>query len=122
MTLIYVADNPRQITAGLGDTWHTELIRIKLHACVGGSHGQIEVLERLQDKYPERFAREKLQHIRKINVHLSHAIYAHDGWVPESRPLTETGAQMNAAVRMLLLTLPVRLHADSDCSTLAPPN
>lgn len=88
-----------QVVAGLGETWHTELIRIKLYACVGGSHGQIEVLEKLQNQYPDRFTLDKLHNIKKIDTYLSHAIYAHDGWVPESRPLTETGGQMNAAVR-----------------------
>ncbi|EOD45266.1 putative cis-aconitic acid decarboxylase protein [Neofusicoccum parvum UCRNP2] len=86
-----------EVAAGLGEIWHTELIRIKLHACVGGSHGQIEVLEKLQLKHPDRFTLDQLPRIRKIKVGLSHAIYAHDGWVPESRPLTETGGQMNAA-------------------------
>ncbi|KAK0647813.1 Cis-aconitate decarboxylase [Lasiodiplodia hormozganensis] len=86
-----------EVVAGLGETWHTELIRIKLYACVGGSHGQIEVLEKLQNQYPDRFTLDKLHSIKKIDTYLSHAIYAHDGWVPESRPLTETGGQMNAA-------------------------
>ncbi|OJD32189.1 uncharacterized protein BKCO1_4000085 [Diplodia corticola] len=86
-----------EVVKGLGETWHTELIRIKLHACVGGSHGQIEVLERMQHAHPDRFARDQLGRIQKIDVLLSEAIYAHDGWVPETRPLTETGAQMNAA-------------------------
>jgi len=31
-----------EVVKGLGELWHrTELIRVKLHACVGGCHGQI---------------------------------------------------------------------------------
>lgn len=95
----FVKLNSDKVVAGLGELWHTELIRIKLHACVGGCHGQIEVIEKLQKQHPDRFTLDKLRHIRKINTYFSHPVYAHDGWVPEERPLTETGGQMNAAVR-----------------------
>ena len=85
------------VTAGLGDVWQIEAIRIKLYACVGGCHGQIEVLEKMQNDHPERFTPESLRSITSISVGLSSAIYAHDGWVPEQRPMETTGAQMNAA-------------------------
>ncbi|KZF20967.1 2-methylcitrate dehydratase PrpD [Xylona heveae TC161] len=86
-----------EITKQLGDLWHTQRIRIKLYACVGGCHGQIEALEQLQQSYPQRFAATALGQIRRITVWLSAPIHAHDGWFPEQRPLTTTGAQMNAA-------------------------
>ncbi|PYI16896.1 2-methylcitrate dehydratase PrpD [Aspergillus violaceofuscus CBS 115571] len=85
------------VTAGLGQVWQTTNIRVKLHACVGGCHGQVEALERLQETYPDRFTPETLQHIQSIRVALSEPVFAHDGWVPSERPLTATGAQMNAA-------------------------
>ncbi|KAI0871148.1 2-methylcitrate dehydratase PrpD [Hypoxylon argillaceum] len=87
----------RRVVAALGSTWEIMNIRIKLYACVGGCHGQIEALAKLQALHPDRFAPENLSRIAKIQVYLSHAIFAHDGWAPEERPMTETGAQMNAA-------------------------
>ncbi|GAP92989.1 putative immune-responsive protein [Rosellinia necatrix] len=87
----------RRVVEELGSTWQLMNIRIKLYACVGGCHGQIEALAQLQATYPERFAPENLTRIEKIEVYLSGAIFAHDGWAPEERPMTETGAQMNAA-------------------------
>ncbi|KAF4177950.1 hypothetical protein CNMCM8927_000592 [Aspergillus lentulus] len=93
MTPPYLLD---EVVDQLGTLWHTEIIRFKLYACVGGCHGQIEVLQRMQERYPERFASEKLRDIGAIKVYLSEPIFKHDGWKPE-RPLTATGAQMSAA-------------------------
>jgi aconitate decarboxylase len=87
----------KDVVEGLGSTWQIDAIRIKLHACVGGCHGQIEVLEQLQKDHPERFSREELHNIKHISVWLSPPIFNHDGWVPDQRPLETTGAQMNAA-------------------------
>ena len=88
-----------EVVAGLSKIWHTQRIRVKMHACVGGCHGQIEVLERMQRAYPERFSStsDALAKISKITVWLSEPIFAHDGWLPEERPLSATGAQMCAA-------------------------
>ncbi|KAA8649548.1 MmgE/PrpD family protein [Aspergillus tanneri] len=85
-----------ELTKGLGTIWQTQAIRFKLYACVGGCHGQIEVLQQMQQDHPDRFAPEKLGGIETISVYLSEPIFAHDGWIPE-RPLTSTGAQMSAA-------------------------
>lgn len=87
----------QEITKDLGDIWHTHNIRVKLHACVGGCHGQIECLENMQQQYPDSFAAQNIRNIKKITVYLSAPIFAHDGWAPTERPLTSTGAQMNAA-------------------------
>ena len=86
-----------EVTSELGRVWHTERIRVKMYACVGGCHGQVEVIEQLQKKYPERFTSEALSKISKITVWLSEPIFAHDGWLPEERPLTAAGTQMCAA-------------------------
>ncbi|KAE8153837.1 2-methylcitrate dehydratase PrpD [Aspergillus avenaceus] len=90
------AYQPEEVVDQLGSLWHTEIIRFKLYACVGGCHGQIEVLQRMQERYPARFAPENLRDIAAIKVYLSEPIFKHDGWKPE-RPLTATGAQMSAA-------------------------
>ncbi|PYH41780.1 MmgE/PrpD family protein [Aspergillus saccharolyticus JOP 1030-1] len=86
-----------RVTAGLSQVWETMHIRVKLHACVGGCHGQVEAIEQLQRAYPARFARERLGQVRRICVALSEPVFAHDGWAPTVRPLTATGGQMNAA-------------------------
>ena len=86
-----------EVVDGLGSAWHTTQIRVKLHACVGGCHGQIECLAKMQAAYPRRFASTALDQITRIIVWLSGPVFAHDGWHPEERPLTSIGAQMNAA-------------------------
>ena len=89
--------NPLEIVKNLGSFWHTEAIRIKLHACVGGCHGLIELLARMQEAHPARFASQDLFKVKDIHVRLSDPIFHHDGWAPEVRPLTATGGQMCAA-------------------------
>ena len=88
-----------EVVSGLSKLWHTQRIRVKMHACVGGCHGQIEVLEKMQRAHPDRFSNtsDALAKISKITVWLSEPIFAHDGWLPEERPLSATGAQMCAA-------------------------
>jgi aconitate decarboxylase len=81
----------------LGVDWETMRIRIKLHACLGGCHGQIEAIEKLQKTHPERFARDNLSHVVRITVHMGAVILFHGVWTANERPLTVTGAQMNAA-------------------------
>ena len=85
------------MTSELGTRWETSNIRVKLHACVGGCHGEVEVLAALQEAHPARFAADRLHRIRRVTVGLSKPIFEHDGWVPETRPLATTGAQLNAA-------------------------
>ena len=51
----------------------------------------------MQTAHPDRFASAALSQITKITVWLFGPIFAHDDWPPEERPLTTTGAQMNAA-------------------------
>ncbi|KAI0523891.1 hypothetical protein F5B22DRAFT_642995 [Xylaria bambusicola] len=89
--------NVQEVVAGLGDVWHTSRIRFKLHACVGGCHGLVEAVEKLQKDHPQRFARDALKNIKSIKVGLSETILHHDGWAPHERPLTSTGSQMCAA-------------------------
>ncbi|KAI0151734.1 hypothetical protein GGR57DRAFT_470271 [Xylariaceae sp. FL1272] len=87
----------REIVAGLDEVWHTSRIRVKMHACVGGCHGQVEAIEKLQELHPDRFSPEALSHVKSIKVGLSETIFHHDGWAPHERPLSSTGSQMCAA-------------------------
>jgi aconitate decarboxylase len=69
-----------EVVKGLGELWHTtELIRVKLHACVGGCHGLIEVLARMQEKEKGRLARENLGKVKEIRIGLFNPIFHHDG-------------------------------------------
>jgi 2-methylcitrate dehydratase PrpD len=108
--------DPTQITARLGELWHTELIMIKSYAAQGGLHGPIQAALELRAEYgidPSSIAR--------VDVTVGDAIYKHGWWKPE-RPLTPTGAQMNIgyAVAVALLDgqvlppqfTPGRLDAD----------
>ena len=91
------AYNPLEVVRDLGKYWHTEVIRIKLHSCVGGCHGLIECLARMQEAHTKRFLPQSLDKIKDIHIRLSEPAFHHDGWAPEVRPLTATGGQMNAA-------------------------
>ncbi|KAF2107791.1 hypothetical protein BDV96DRAFT_672944 [Lophiotrema nucula] len=87
---------PQEVVKDLGSLWHTNIIRVKLHACVGGCHGQIELLASMQAAHPERFATDSLKDITSIKVSLSEPVFAHCGW-KTTRPLDATGGQMSAA-------------------------
>lgn len=91
--------DPAQITAGLGELWHTELIMIKSYAAQGGLHGPIQAALELRAEYRVDPAR-----VARIDVAVGHAVF-HHGWWPPERPLTPTGAQMNIgyAVAVALL-------------------
>ena len=83
---------PDKIHERLGELWLLETARIKMYACVGAVHAMIELLSDLQTELPERFA--DLNKINNMIVGLSSPAFHHDGWSPEERPLSTTGAQM----------------------------
>jgi 2-methylcitrate dehydratase PrpD len=78
-----------QITEGLGEFWHTNVIMVKSYAAQGGLHGTIQAALELRAEHdidPNA--------IEKIEIRVGHAVYHHGWWQPE-RPLTAIGAQMN---------------------------
>jgi 2-methylcitrate dehydratase PrpD len=88
-----------QITAGLGERWHTELIMVKTYAAQGGLHGTIQAALELRARHAIDPAT-----IAHIEIRVGHTVYHHGWWQP-GRPLTSIGAQMNlgyaAAVALL---------------------
>ncbi|HEY4024929.1 MAG TPA: MmgE/PrpD family protein [Candidatus Dormibacteraeota bacterium] len=91
--------DPQQITAGLGESWHTELIMVKSYAAQGGLHGTIQAALELRAGHALDPAA-----IGRIDIRVGHTVYHHGWWMPK-RPLTAIGAQMNlgyAAVVALL--------------------
>ena len=83
-----------EIVKDLGHRWDTDEIRIKTHACVGGAHGLIQCIEVLQERYPQKLA--DLNSISRVRLGISGSLLGHCGW-KTSRPITPTGAQMNAS-------------------------
>ncbi|MGW7530000.1 MmgE/PrpD family protein [Streptomyces sp. NPDC054783] len=105
-----------QITKGLGDTWNTEKITVKIHAAMGGLHPAIDAALALTAK-----RKPAVGDIEAIHIEVPDAIYHHGWWTPE-RPLTTIGAQMNIAYATAVALLdghvrpeqfmPVRIDAD----------
>ncbi|MEV5876320.1 MmgE/PrpD family protein [Streptomyces sp. NPDC052101] len=105
-----------QLTDGLGKTWNTERIAVKLHAAMGGLHPAIDAALALSARH-----RPAPDDIEAIRIEVPDAIH-HHGWWPPERPLTTIGAQMNLAYATAVALLdghvrpeqftPARLDAD----------
>ena len=77
-----------QLNAGLGETFETMRVRIKLYPCVGGAHGSVNTV--LVMKQREGFSADEVGSVRIIGAK---AFVEHGGWPFEGRNVTE--AQMN---------------------------
>jgi 2-methylcitrate dehydratase PrpD len=90
---------PQQVVAGLGESWHTELIMVKSYAAQGGLYGTIQAALELRAEHDIKPAT-----IERIEIRVGDTVYHHGWWRPE-RPLAPIGAQMNlgyaAAVALL---------------------
>ncbi|KAJ5647723.1 2-methylcitrate dehydratase PrpD [Penicillium lividum] len=95
------AYRPERVVEGLGSTWEIDQIVVKPYASMAATHGTIDCIRALQDKYPKDFVAHR---IRKITVDLSEPAFKKGGWKPK-RPMTVTGAQMSCiyAAAMQLL-------------------
>ena len=82
--------DPRQVYAGLGDTWETDAIAVKPYAAMGGLHAAIDAALdfRAAGVHPDD--------ISAIEIDVSEAGYGHGGW-RATRPIETIGAQMNLA-------------------------
>jgi aconitate decarboxylase len=80
---------PERIYAGLGTRWETERIAVKPYACMGLLHAAIDAALELRPAVD-------VSQIRRIDIDMGEAAYAHGGWQAE-RPLQVIGAQMNVA-------------------------
>lgn len=85
---------PGEIAKELGKTWQLEMIRVKPHASMAGTHCTIDCVRELQNQYPQKMS--DLKSIAGIKAEMSEAAFKHGGWKAQ-RPLTATGAQMSAA-------------------------
>ncbi|MEZ0094882.1 MmgE/PrpD family protein [Streptacidiphilus sp. EB129] len=95
-----------QITRGLGETWYTEQITVKIHAAMGGLHPAIDAALALT-------AGRTLtaDDIETIRIEVPEAIHHHGWWKPE-RPLTTIGAQMNIAFATAVAVLDGQVRPD----------
>jgi 2-methylcitrate dehydratase PrpD len=78
-----------QITKGLGQTWNTSGITVKIHAAMGGLHPAIDAVLALSAQH-----KIDAEDVDRILIEVPTAIYHHGWWAPE-RPLSTIGAQMN---------------------------
>lgn len=85
---------PEEICKELGETWQSQLIRVKHHSSMAGTHCTIDCVQVLQDKYPDKLA--DLDAIASIRLDMTEAAFNHGGF-DVKRPVTTTGAQMSAA-------------------------
>ncbi|MFD6154932.1 MmgE/PrpD family protein [Nocardia sp. NPDC060256] len=81
--------DPARVIAGLGESWHTEVIMVKSYAAQGGLHGTIQAALELRAEH--RIDPKSIAH---IEIRVGQTVYSHGWWQPE-RPLTSIGAQMN---------------------------
>jgi aconitate decarboxylase len=80
---------PEEIYAGLGNLWETERIAVKPYSAMGLLHAAIDAALELRSKVD-------VSQIKRIDIDMAEAAYAHGGWKAE-RPLEAIGAQMNVA-------------------------
>jgi aconitate decarboxylase len=80
---------PEEIYAGLGNLWETERIAVKPYSAMGLLHAAIDAALELRSKV-------NVSQIKRIDIDMAEAAYAHGGWKAE-RPLEVIGAQMNVA-------------------------
>jgi 2-methylcitrate dehydratase PrpD len=100
-----------QITLGLGETWNTEKITVKIHAAMGGLHPAIDAALALaadRDLVADD--------VESIRIEVPTAIYHHGWWTPE-RPLTTIGAQMNIAYATAVALLDGRVRPEQFTDT-----
>jgi aconitate decarboxylase len=88
-----------QLTAGLGEVWHTAGIAVKAHAAMGGLHPAIDAALALRPGNQLTAGQ-----IAGIRIEVPEVIYQHGWWRPE-RPLTTIGAQMNIAYAVAVALL-----------------
>lgn len=81
-----------EISAGLGEVWKTEQVRVKPYAAMAGTHATVDCVRKLQEEYPE--AMRETERIKGIRIEMGEIAFHHGGWKAE-RPLTATGAQMS---------------------------
>lgn len=85
---------PEEVCKNLGEEWKINGIRVKPYAAMAGTHGTIDCVALLQEKYPKEM--QDFDAIKKITIEMPLAIFKHGGWEAK-RPLTTTGAQMSNA-------------------------
>ncbi|WP_042365239.1 MmgE/PrpD family protein [Streptacidiphilus neutrinimicus] len=95
-----------QLTKGLGATWNTGDITVKIHAAMGGLHPAVDAAIALAADR-ELVADDVLS----SRIEVPTAIYHHGWWVPE-RPLTTIGAQMNIGYATAVALLDGQVHPE----------
>jgi aconitate decarboxylase len=77
-----------QLIAGLGQTFETMRISVKLYSCVSTNHTSLDAVRKIRERHPFDAA-----DVEQIVVHCSRATLEHAGW--PYRPEGMTAAQLN---------------------------
>lgn len=97
-------NRPELVTAQLGQRWEIDQIVVKPYASMAATHVPIDCIRALQEECPQLLAVENLHNISNVTVDMSEPAFKKGGWKAK-KPITMTGAQMNASYAMALQLL-----------------
>ncbi|KAL9116787.1 MAG: hypothetical protein Q9187_006682 [Circinaria calcarea] len=86
--------NADAVSAGLGERWEIDSIRIKPYAAMATLHAPIDCIRLLQEEQGELL--KDVKRMKSVRIEMGEAAFKHGGWEVEKKPLEATGAQMNA--------------------------
>lgn len=86
---------PELVTARLGQQWEIDEIVVKPYASMASTHVAIDCVKTLQEEQGKLRGSANLSEIKKIVIEMAEAAFKKSGW-KASKPITITGAQMNA--------------------------
>ncbi|KAL4912106.1 immune-responsive protein [Aspergillus aurantiobrunneus] len=84
---------PDRVVRELGAQWEIDQILVKPYASMAATHGTIDCVIAVQEKYGRDV---DVERIRRVVVEMSDPAWKKGGW-KVTRPLTATGAQMSCA-------------------------
>ena len=87
-----------RLIAGLGETYETTRVSLKLYSCVASNHTTLDALQTMQSRHPFGAA-----DVERIVVHASRATREHVGW--DYRPEGVTASQLNLGYCVATLLL-----------------
>ena len=101
---------PEAITTQLGREWEIEQIVVKPYATMAATHVPIDCIRILQEENPMLLAMQNLHNISGLVIEMPESGFKKGGWKAK-RPITMTGAQMNASYAVALQLLDRKVTA-----------
>lgn len=90
--------NLKELTAGLGEVYHTMEIYLKFYSCVGGVHPPLDALRMLREERP--FTADEVE---KVTVDVSQISVDHSGWKYEPQGVTSAQLNMSYCLATMLI-------------------